>query len=586
MLAVIGAFVLAAPYPAQGPGGDTFPRDQRLERKLTVHAKVMPLSDLVRDLSRETGVEIGVAPAIADRKLTLLFEDQPAAIVMARVSSLFFANWKPVKTGYFLTIDSAVRREEDDLKYAEQQVAGEQIAKFLEGLAALDGTSDTAIVKERLTLSKEAARLREEQSSSGRERLGQIDYRLAILQAKSWAPFARALSTSMQVYCQQLSEGETLFASTRSDDDVPRLPSEFLPKGGIWPDASPDVIAQMHYVPSRRQLAGLVNVLGTQGGGSGMPISYKLPDIDANGKKAKLLQRLSKWATATDPSILSTTLKLTAVANESSSPILSLADHLAYLHDHSGVQIIADAFRLVCSVDGPLAAKTVGEYLVALAKDKPADIIKTKLGYVRTESGWLLVRHKDYWRYFDSEIPEKVLLGYEQLSARRPLTLDEYASFAGNLTELQLASFQDRGFDIFVKFPVTPLVSGSASLRFWSSLNADQRQAALGNGLLYRELNESQQNYYASAIRAMLWRNPIKAELLPIFFKSNRRQPPNLSFFCEQKVGPVQSQQGLSALLSATPPSEKSTGLTVAFLYGVPPNGQPTTRIALVGVAN
>ncbi len=67
--------------------------DTRLSRDVTVAEKAVALSDLCRELSTRTGIDIGADRSVADEKVTIFCEDQPLREVMRQINRLFGFAW-------------------------------------------------------------------------------------------------------------------------------------------------------------------------------------------------------------------------------------------------------------------------------------------------------------------------------------------------------------------------------------------------------------------------------------------------------------------------------------------------------------
>ncbi|MGC8783912.1 MAG: hypothetical protein ACP5RN_05950 [Armatimonadota bacterium] len=98
--------------------------DDRLNVQVTLHYHVVSLSDLVRDLQKQTGVQMEVLRDIMDEKATVFVESKPAWEVMGKMASVFLLRWERKKSGgYRLVPDADARKwERDFLALREQMV--------------------------------------------------------------------------------------------------------------------------------------------------------------------------------------------------------------------------------------------------------------------------------------------------------------------------------------------------------------------------------------------------------------------------------------------------------------------------------
>jgi hypothetical protein len=124
----------AAPPPARG---EALPTDTRLLQKVTVHANLQKLSDLLTWLSKTTGVTLLARMEVEDERVTVWAEGQPLIEFMRDLRHLHRWYWSRSKQEgqwvYSLWQDAQSRaREEADL----QRLAMEQQRAFAENLQA------------------------------------------------------------------------------------------------------------------------------------------------------------------------------------------------------------------------------------------------------------------------------------------------------------------------------------------------------------------------------------------------------------------------------------------------------------------
>jgi hypothetical protein len=132
--------------------------------------------------------------------------------------------------------------------------------------------------------------------------------------------------------------------------------------------------------------------------------------------------------------------------------------------------------------------------------------------WVRLEGDALMARYRAYPLLRPSEIPEPLLEPLERkLRAKQEITLDEWATFATQLTPMQIARASGwvnlAGQPVFHEtlVPMENLVVVLPALRFWASLSPQQRRAALeGERLLPERMTPKQRELFLQAFNSPL----------------------------------------------------------------------------------
>ncbi|HLK59976.1 MAG TPA: M56 family metallopeptidase [Chthonomonadaceae bacterium] len=139
VLALVGLVpwrVIATPQEEKDP----LANDARLERRVTVNAEGIPVSDLVPLLAKKTGLPLEVWSGAADDKVIVYSAARPLKEVMADLALLFNDRWIHGKTNtgreyYALTRTETARRYEEgliDADYARVVIQLEEQVKALE----------------------------------------------------------------------------------------------------------------------------------------------------------------------------------------------------------------------------------------------------------------------------------------------------------------------------------------------------------------------------------------------------------------------------------------------------------------------
>jgi hypothetical protein len=164
-----------------------------------------------------------------------------------------------------------------------------------------------------------------------------------------------------------------------------------------------------------------------------------------------------------------------------------MADAMEWVHNQTGAPIVADGFRV--PVKMPRRGGAVTDWLAGFQQENSA--------FVRTDGGFVMVRHGGFWRLRTFEAPEELFAPLE--SSRTP-SVDQYAAFAGSLTRAQTLPFRLKG-EALLKVDTNPLTEGMAALRFYASLSPDARRAALaGTPIPYSQLGGASQDLFIEAM--------------------------------------------------------------------------------------
>jgi hypothetical protein len=472
--ATIAVMVLvSAVSVAQAP-----PAPDPMAKPVTLHLKMVTVREALKQLSKAGGLELGPRDALGDLKVTVLVRDEPVGSVMVRIADLFHADWSPTGPGrYDLSVPNAWRNameayvdreNEDKRKAAEAQVkmlvAGAAIP-YLQVLATLRGDTSSLTTEQKDTLQAVTS---PEQYLLGSTfaRMGQGDM------TEFWN--GRVVRAS-----------DTLPAGTQPNLP-PNLPGPAIRRGG-QPAMSRVVRAVAFYDP----LTGKLETGNPGRGGLLRESNAKLIDHPyPTGPLAELAfgKAVLAWnRIEADSPRLQATVQAEMLRGTYYGGALPMADALAWLHDQTGVPIVADAFRVPVKL--PRRGGTVANWLAGFQQENSA--------FVRTEGGFVEVRHGGFWRLRPMDAPED---SYASLESTTNPSLDQYATFAASLTGPQMLPFRIKGAAI-TKVDPAPLVDGMAALRFYASLSGDARRAALaGTPLNYVQLSASSQDLFIDAL--------------------------------------------------------------------------------------
>lgn len=116
---VVVSLLVIAPVLAQSAARSPLASDGRLDKRVTVHWKKATLYDALKELSRDTGVQLAPDRALVDEPVMVSATDVPARQVLEQLGTLLHFTWvrsggKPEAPSYLLYQDRAARQEEQD----------------------------------------------------------------------------------------------------------------------------------------------------------------------------------------------------------------------------------------------------------------------------------------------------------------------------------------------------------------------------------------------------------------------------------------------------------------------------------------
>ncbi|AIE85629.1 hypothetical protein OP10G_2261 [Fimbriimonas ginsengisoli Gsoil 348] len=413
---------------------------------------MVPLKQAVKDLSKDAGFTLEAATVIWPLKVTILVKDQPIGTVMDRVAGVFHGEWKRDGDLYRLSIPSEWRNSESAFVEAENKERRREAEEAIEPLMAGAAVPYQQVMDELKKpvdpKAKNSKRpLYEKVSAPENYLLGYMFRRMT------------------QAQWQQFWGGRTMSTVDflPADDSASKQPATTAPtrtrrNGTTSGAAGPKAIrATASYDPLTGHLALNEANIGT----AGRLIDRPYP----SGELAKLpfAKEVLEWNRGEEDST-----ELGKPVNGSPKrPYFggqaSAADVLEWLHDQSGVPIVADAFRTYVNV--PNSGATISARLNSFKQ--------ANNGFMRIDKGFVSFRYGGFWRLKTMEAPEEYFAAIEKSATPK---LDDYADLALKLSDLQVLPFRVGAG--LLKVDPEPLRTALPALRFYGSLSSGQRRTA------------------------------------------------------------------------------------------------------------
>lgn len=560
--------LLAAPFAALAQA-----EDPRFAPVVPFDAPYLSLADLASTVTKTTGVKVNVERGIADRKVAIFADEQKLGEVMKRVADTLFLEWEVEGDGYRLRLNPEVAREEAAVTAAEERLEREGMLRSIR-IAIAHGKKSLAMYREGYRQARaDYDESRRDQSEAGKKRSAALIKALMEEYPRQdkrelWDR-GRVLAQLSEGQIKAMLNGQPIFASTAKLPGVISMPADsvgLLKENGITSSIPPKGLLLIgFYDPAKRGLIFRYREIGLKDGGlstynSVEPLSdyYVLAEIGA----MPLGQRLTEWAKVKEESVLAKRLEREVEPPKAHpTDLMTLSDALRWVHRKTGVPVVADAFRVATGYADFASGGTIREFLRGLTPPAYGPITPLP-PLVRAEGGWLSARHGRYWRRLRGEVPERLIAPMEQKAAKGRLTMDDYGSFALNLSPEQGAAV--RAPETFlVDFPTYALTHGLSPLKLWGSLSPGMRETARTRGLPLRNLQGAPLNAAREVIADQMLQSFPGEEWLEFLLSTNGGLPDGSILHVDAAT--AQRGMGFNADLKIARPNESYSMFTSSF---------------------
>jgi hypothetical protein len=492
--------------------------DKRLEQSITLRYLNQSLEDIAKGLTRTLQIPVVASMEIRDRKATIIVRNRSASDVMSGLAHCLMMAWRKEANGYRLILSNEGRRiEKEQLKF-EFEKDRANLKAWVGRLSKYEALDDDDVQE---MWRESSRRLRQESaglSPTERKALKQKTEELS----SPWIAIASALLREPRAI-DNLLLGRSIFASTNPADrglplKLALMHSRYDNGKKVLPA---EVLLSLSYSAVKGEL--VARYLSLYEGEPGMPMPPMIARVaDVTEKIGPLEQAFAKLATDPGPESKRPLNEEGEFRNPGyRSSFVSLADHLSYLSDTSGSDIIADAFRQGVSVARPFVGATTGEYLTSLHSSKnPKEIRFRPVDFVWSKNQFLMVRHANFWKLQQTEVPERILGPVEERIAKQGYsTIEDFAQIAGQVTAVQREVFELSSVGLF-HFSKYPLGQAFEQLRFWGSLSPRQREEAQSEaGLPLTGLSGARSQIGEAAISDMIWLSLQPAEVIHAYLR-------------------------------------------------------------------
>jgi hypothetical protein len=476
--------------------------DARLQETLALQEPFAPLRQVLRTVQEATGVPLYADRAIAEDKVCILTRERPAHEILTRLAETLRYRWQPStdSSGYRLVQPASERAREQGLLRAYAQARIDAIQKPLREVMQLLRRYN------RQQLEKLAedpnSRLSPEAKGLLQEMLVDPKVYLAM----------QTLAALPDSIVSKIAQGETVaFSSDPAPGEFP-LPDALKQQVLEYRRATTNldildikkITVRLAVEPKTLELQYMIHA---EHGNGESRIWWDIMRAHSVAEDA-LVQHPQNavWREWHSDAEAFRALKptptraptLTIPEPIRRSPLVAL---IRYAREH-GLDLYADAYRI----------RLFGAEERERTPQVDFEQARRQLFWVRLEGETLMARYRAYPLLRPSEIPESLLEPLEQkLRAKQEITLDEWATFATQLTPMQIARAEgwirlaEQPTDHETLVPLENLMVALPALRFWASLSPQQRQAALGGErLLLERMTPRQRELFLQAFESPL----------------------------------------------------------------------------------
>jgi len=467
----MGALIVSLLLLGQTPGAPL--KDiPALQKPITIEKTIMMLPEAMAELKEQTGITFNLADNVKDRKVCILIKDMPAHRIVTHLANLF--ELKPNFDGTRVWMDEPPKAWSERYHYLQVETKTLYTRAFRQVWALAEATKkpigvQTGTFYDQAKIDQSDAYL----DTWAADMVTRADHHAAGFLVRhqdlpriTLAPFGVDFD-KMTFYGegfnpQYLMGGDFPFTFRVAkggkplyrDMDEYAKPIEsqstevwFEPNSGVFVDATTNGLRTNTYLEKSPPLIRYPKPVGALAAlpfGARVlqwerrkPVSDALVDVPVNEQEA-------------GPTPVYSTKGVMTV------------DHLAWIHQTTGVPIIADSFRI------PSAKRTLGR-IGATAREALETIVKTDSMFLRYEQDAVLLHHGGYWRLQVSEPPEGYIQKFDEMSESGDILFDEYAIAAANWPKPCMARFiQPNRF--LAKFDIAPLQTGYFGLMGAGSL--------------------------------------------------------------------------------------------------------------------
>ncbi len=489
--------------------------DPRLAIPMSFDSSLVPLSEMVRNISTMTSVVLSLDPSLEYLKVDAFLDNQPACVTLSKLSEAFDLTWEAKNNGYRLvrtkqSTDDLLSYLSDEDKLVNKTVDKDvRIYQLINSLVPRTkeewktGVNRFASWKHRRDAAKEELDAAKAIGQSV-DQIWDLEVKFEALDKISEGSpnleLARLFGGMSQQAMADYRDGLAFVASNGEQAIFSYSKGDIRPNPDIQKEGPIRSVLITRIDPgSKRVGTKEFTFVGRSLATRAEPAShYPFDDVTPTLAKRPFAKRLIEW-----DQTRSLAKEFTDRVDGDSDLIngwkspwfgnrFRLGDHLRWFHLVTGVPVIAPADRTIHPFLKPFRrSSNQGDYLTKL--------ISACKGFGHKSDDFLLVRDGAYWRKSLAEIPESTFAQLETKN-KASRTLKDYATFATNISRAQAMIVQDP-IGYVVRFPRYSFAETYPVLQFVDTLSRDQMIASKAPaGLSFDQLGDNQQNLFTAGI--------------------------------------------------------------------------------------
>lgn len=474
--------------------------DSTLKAPVTLSIANRPVSEVLKVIATKTKSPLTVLKSVADARVTVYVEDEPAWIVLDKIADVLMGEWNPADPGGFrLSVPNETTSYRRTYIEREAKIAREPIELLIAELAKSADTPFPLLDVRRRALEAELATAKS--SSRKKEIQEQLDA-LALKLDPTRYSLGMLFRTIRPASLEAFWQGKTLYAQLPGTATRPNRRGRGRNGGGAQGDAQggaqgdqADDAAQdtpQRAGPSAHlfvKFDPLTDTLKLSGKASVPTAKAKLQLDPASLSQQTFGRMIAGWPSI-QPDESDRRTKESARVTLDNRSSGTLADALGLFHEQTHIPVVADGSRRLFTLDA--SGSTLASFATNFSRATGA--------YVKVAGRFLEVRHPKFWRMVDYEVPESKFDVIEEKAVKANLTLDDYATFLTGLTQKQILYVCSNVPQKF-KFESDPLRSAWPAIVAYASLQGLSRESSFQDlGCMYPSMTPVQRGLFVDAV--------------------------------------------------------------------------------------
>lgn len=123
-------------------------QEELLRKPVTVRQKMILLPELLRDIGKQTEVNLTCTRDLSADKLTVFVEEKPASEVLTHIATLMMGEWRKTEEGYSLSQKARAQKWEEELLAGDRENRLQKARKTVETYMAYSEKDYAELVRQ------------------------------------------------------------------------------------------------------------------------------------------------------------------------------------------------------------------------------------------------------------------------------------------------------------------------------------------------------------------------------------------------------------------------------------------------------